>query len=279
MPGNWPPSHFLLATFLHLAVSELAPPQLAERRVFMWIWGNETQVLADAALAASHNTSITDVPLGCGPKGGFQMSRPFNASWLATCTEASKTLRAAGLRPWISLEPVVDSNMTANRAFWLNPPLEQMREALELVGAVGWNFDWECNGTPQDEDAYLSFLTRARAALGAPTVVDANGNGCIKDYGKLAKAADFVMDMSLYYEQWPADWTKELDECLASAGKVGCMVGMADYKKWSEDEVKAKLALVVARNMSTLGVFTLAERASIPEPFWWPILEGYLRGA
>ena len=146
-----------------------------------------------------------------------------------------------------------------------------MREALATIDAVGWNFDWGCNGTPQDEDAYLSFLTRARAALGA-TVVDANGNGCIKDYDKLAKAADFVMDMSLYYEQWPVDWTKELDECVGSVEKVGCMVGMADYKKWSENEVKAKLGLVVARNMSTLGVFTLAERASIPEPSWWPIL-------
>lgn len=164
------------------------PNLAAERRVFMWIWGNQTQVLTDAALAAKHNTSITDVPLGCGPGGGLQMSRPFNASWLATCAEAAKTLRAAGLRPWISLEPVKDSNMTANRAFWLNPPLEQMRSALRQVGAVGWNFDWECNGTPEDEAAYLSFLTRARAALGAPTVVDANGNGCIKDYSKLAKA-------------------------------------------------------------------------------------------
>ena len=57
------------------------------------------------------------------------------------------------------------------------------------------------------------------------------------------------------------------------------MVVMADYKKWSENEVKAKLGLVVARNMSTLGVFTLAERASIPESFWWHILEDYLRGA
>jgi hypothetical protein len=157
----------------------------ADRRVFMWIWGDQTQVLTDAALAAAHNTSITDVPLGCGPKGGFQMSRPFNASWMATCAKASKTLREAGLRPWISLEPVVDSNMTANRAFWLNPPLEQLKEGLATVGAVGWNFDWECNGTPQDEDAYLSFLTRARAALGA-TVVDANGNGCTKGKWKSA---------------------------------------------------------------------------------------------
>jgi len=46
----------------------------------------------------------------------------------------------------------------------------------------------------------------------------------------------------------------------------------------SEQEVNAKLALVTARNMTTLGVFTLAERVAIPEPFWWPILEEFLRG-
>ena len=66
--------HLLLAILLHLlqvpAVYMCESPS-AERRVFMWIWGNQTQVLTDATLAAAHNSSITDVPLGCGPKGGF----------------------------------------------------------------------------------------------------------------------------------------------------------------------------------------------------------------
>jgi hypothetical protein len=34
------------------------------------------------------------------------------------------------------------------------------------------------------------------------------------------------MDMSLYYEAWPGDWTNELDECLGSAGKVGMFAPM-----------------------------------------------------
>ena len=43
-----------------LAVCEPPPPNVAEqRRVFMWSWGTQTEVLTNAALAAAHRSSIT----------------------------------------------------------------------------------------------------------------------------------------------------------------------------------------------------------------------------
>jgi hypothetical protein len=206
----------------------------------------------------TNNASITDVVIGCGVKGGLEMKQPFNASWLKTCTVASATIRASGLRAWISLEPSDDSNMAENRAFWAHPPIDAMRTVSAQVNVTGWNFDWECNGTPDDQDKYIDFLAIARSAVG-PIIVDANDNGCVSDYPRLANASDYVMDMSLYYETWPDDWTKEVFYCKNNAG-VKCMAGMADYKAWPETEVRDKVALLVANGVSTTGVFTLASQ-------------------
>lgn len=243
----------------------------------MWMWGTEGELLADARIAGAHNESITDAVVECR----LELEQPFNASWIEACGRAATTLRAAGIRVWLTLEPHDSSNMVPIRAFWKDPPFDAMRAAGAKIGATGWNFDFECDGTPQDFELYLSFLTSARDALGTETIVDANGDPCTKDYRKLAEAASYVMDMSLYYEAWPKDWTHEAGECVQYAG-ARCMAGLADYKAWPESEVREKVALLESSNISSIGVFTLASQdqpKTDPEPYWWPILADYLRGA
>ena len=93
--------------------------------------------------------------------------------------------------------------------------------------------------------------------------------------------------MSEYYENWPTDWLAEAHDCLDAGSTKGsgsaggqCMPGLACYKGWPEEEVRAKVEFAAGLGANQLGVFTLAGQGHYPEQYWWPVLADYpARGA
>ena len=104
----------------------------------------------------------------------------------------------------------MDKVPTDVRNLWSNATaiLPSLVRVATQLDAVGWNFDFECDGTGADFELYLSFLSAVnKNFVGLGSIVDANGDGCTQNYTAMAEhSGGLVLDMSEYYETWPGVW-------------------------------------------------------------------------
>jgi hypothetical protein len=178
----------LFALFYKCSLANKVPH--SDRRVFMWMWGSPQQLLLDATIAAAHNESITDVVLECA----FGIKPPFDSRWgnASECKQPALVLRKAGIRVWLTLEPTGSMTNVSEplHDLWANAStiLPALKSTAAELGAVGWNFDFECDGTPSDFALYLKFLSSVRVGMdGLGVLIDANGDPCTKNYTAMAE--------------------------------------------------------------------------------------------
>ena len=76
------------------------------------------------------------------------------------------------------------------------------------------------------------------------------------------------------------EWTERFLKALNST-KVG--IGFADYDTtgWdsTQESVVARLRLIEERGYTRIAVFHLNTSKGIPQPFYWPLMKGFLQGS
>lgn len=291
MPGGLLLSLFVLCA-AQIDSNEAAP----QRRSLVW-YKPETFNFEPSLQTLEHNSdSVTDVVLYCGfginTRGEFvhNISHGSGPQAYELCPEAIRRISNLGMRA-ILIAKTEHQQLSTVQAAMRHPQstIDGMVAACNNIpGVSGWNIDWETpagssSEQPANHAKMVVFLQQARQALHAVncslTMDVGDGRSINEDTPAYINATDGLWDMSTYHGTSLQEWTERFLKAQNST-KVG--IGFADYDTtgWdsTQESVVARLRLIQERGYTRIAVFHLNTSKGIPQPFYWPLMKGFLQG-